>query len=140
MKRISNVNSFSAIIDRLIIENLKIIQFVDQNKLKEAEQQNEIIFELKIELDLIYQEFIENKYKSIGEQRTYTNDNLFSDLFRLCLSNYCIAKGDKLKIEESNKSVVDINNLKNYILAVRENLEERSKCKNSLEKYNELYR
>lgn len=140
MKRISNVNSFSAIIDRLIIENLKIIQFVDQNKLKEAEQQNEIIFELKIELDLIYQEFIENKYKSIGEQRTYTNDNLFSDLFRLCLNNYCIAKGDKLKIEESNKSIVNINNLKNYILAVRENLEERSKSKNNLEKYNELYR
>ena len=43
MKRMSNVNSFSAIIDRLIIENLKIIQFVDQNKLEEAEQQNVII-------------------------------------------------------------------------------------------------
>lgn len=134
MKRISNVNSFSAIIDRLIIENLKIIQFVDQNKLVEAEQQTVIINELKIELDLIYQELLENRYKSIGEQRTYTNDNLFSDLFRLCLNNYCIAKGDKLKIEESNKSVVNIDNLKNYILAVRENLEERSKSKNNLEK------
>ena len=129
----SNVNSFSAIIDRLIIENLKIIQFVDQNKLEEAEQQNVIISELKTELNLIYQELLENRYKSIGEQRTYTNDNLFSDLFRLCLNNYCIAKGDKLKIEESNKSVVDIDNLKNYILAVRENLEERSKSKNNLE-------
>ena len=133
MKRMSNVNSFSAIIDRLIIENLKIIQFVDQNKLEKAEQQNVIISELKTELNLIYQELLENRYKSIGEQRTYTNDNLFSDLFRLCLNNYCIAKGDKLKIEESNKSVVDIDNLKNYILAVRENLEERSKSKNNLE-------
>ena len=84
-------------------------------------------------MNLIYQELLENRYKSIGEQRTYTNDNLFSDLFRLCLNNYCIAKGDKLKIEESNKSVVDIDNLKNYILAVRENLEERSKSKNNLE-------
>lgn len=129
----SNVNSFSAIIDRLIIENLKIIQFVDQNKLEEAEQQNVIISELKMELDLIYQELLENRYKSIGEQRTYTNDNLFSDLFRLCLNNYCIAKGDKLKIEEINKSFVNIDNLKNYILAVRENLEERSKSKNNLE-------
>lgn len=133
MKRVSNVNSFSAIIDRLIIENLKIIQFVDQNKLEEAEQQNVIISELKTELNLIYQELLENRYKSIGEQRTYTNDNLFSDLFRLCLNNYCIAKGDKLKIEEINKSFVNIDNLKNYILAVRENLEERSKSKNNLE-------
>lgn len=133
MKRISNVNSFSAIIDRLIIENLKIIQFVDQNKLKEAEQQNEIIFELKCELDKIYGELSECRYKSIGEQRTYTNDNLFSDLFRLCLNNYCIAKGDKLKIEESKKDIVNINILKNYINVVRENLEERSKSKNGLE-------
>ena len=136
MKRMSNVNSFSAIIDRLIIENLKIIQFVDQNKLEEAEQQNVIISELKNELDLIYQELLENRYKSIGEQRTYTNDNLFSDLFRLCLNNYCIAKGDKLKIEESKKDIVNIDTLKNYINSVRENLEERSRSKNNLEKIN----
>ena len=83
MKRMSNVNSFSAIIDRLIIENLKIIQFVDQNKLEEAEQQNVIISELKTELDLIYQELLENRYISIGEQRTYTSKNLFSDIFTL---------------------------------------------------------
>ena len=133
MKRMSNVNSFSAIIDRLIIENLKIIQFVDQNKLEEAEQQNVIISELKTELDLIYQELLENRYISIGEQRTYTSKNLFSDIFRLCLNNYSIALGDKLKIEESKKDIVNIDTLKNYINAVRENLEERSKSKNSLE-------
>ena len=130
----SNVNSFSAIIDRLIIENLKIIQFVDQNKLEEAEQQNVIISELKTELDLIYQELLENRYISIGEQRTYTSKNLFSDIFRLCLNNYSIALGDKLKIEESKKDIVNIDTLKNYINAVRENLEERSRSKNNLEK------
>ncbi len=129
----SNVNSFSALLDRLIIENLKIIQFVDQNKLKEAQQQNVIISELKNELDLIYQELLESTYNSIGEQRTYVSDNLFSDLFRLCLNNYCIAKGDKLKIEESKQDIVNVDTLKNYINAVRENLEERSKSKNSLE-------
>lgn len=133
MKRVSNVNSFSAIIDRLIIENLKIIQFVDQNKLKEADQQNEIIAELKSELDTIYQELTENRYKSIGEQRTYTSDDLYEDLFRLCLNNYCIAKYDKLKIVESNKTIVNVNHLQNYILSVRKNLEERSKSKNNLE-------
>jgi hypothetical protein len=134
MRRISNVNSFSAIIDRLIIENLKIVQFVDQGKLKEAEQQNEIIFELKNELDKIYNELLENRYKSIGEQRTYNSENLFTDLFRLCLNNYCIAKGDKLKIEESKKEIINVDNLKGYINFVRDNLEERSKSKNNFEK------
>ena len=76
---------------------------------------------------------LESRYTSIGEQRTYTNDNLFSDLFRLCLNNYCIAKGDNLKIEESKQDIVNVDMLKNYINAVRENLEERAKSKNSLE-------
>jgi hypothetical protein len=133
MKRMSNVNSFSAIIDRLIIENLKIIQFTDQNKLEEANKQTEIISELKCELDVIFKELNENRYKSIGEQRTYNSDNLFADLFRLCLNNYCIAKGDKLKIEESNRKIINVNNLKGYINFVRDNLEERSKSKNNLE-------
>jgi len=134
MKRISNVNSFSAIIDRLIIENLKVIQFVDQNKLKEAKQQNEIILELKNELTTIYNELLQNRYTSIEEQRTYTSNELFSDIFRLCLNNYSIAIGDKLKIEESEKEIINIEYLKKYILTVRGNLEERAKSKNNLEK------
>lgn len=134
MKRISNVNSFSAIIDRLIIENLKVIQFVDQNKLKEAKQQNEIILELKNELTTIYNELLQNRYTSIEEQRTYTSNELFSDIFRLCLNNYSIAIGDKLKIEESEKEIINIEYLKKYILTVRGNLEERARSKNNLEK------
>ena len=128
------MNSFSAIIDRLIIENLKVIQFVDQNKLKEAKQQNEIILELKNELTTIYNELLQNRYTSIEEQRTYTSNELFSDIFRLCLNNYSIAIGDKLKIEESEKEIINIEYLKKYILTVRGNLEERAKSKNNLEK------
>ncbi len=41
--------------------------------------------------------------------------------------------GCVLKVEESKKGIVNVDMLKNYINAVRENLEERSKSKNNLE-------
>lgn len=136
MKRMSNVNSLSAIIDRLIIENLKIIQFTDKNDIEKAEKQKLIIQELKKELDIIFKEISNKKYKSICEQRTYNSDNFFQDLFILCVNNYCISKYDKLKIEESKKSNSEINikKLKNYIQIVRSNLESRAEVKNNIEK------
>jgi hypothetical protein len=134
MKRISNVNSFSAIVDRLIIENLKIIQFTDKNEIQKAEYQNIIIIELKSELDLIFNEIINNKYQSITEQRTYSSDEFFADLFKLCLSNYCIAKGDKEKIEIVKNNPIDLEKLKSSIEYVRNSLEIRANTKNNMEK------
>jgi len=133
MKRISNVNSFSAIIDRLIIENLKIIHFIDKDDLTSANSQNEVISELKFELDKIYNELYNNAYTSVDEKRTYDSDKLFNDIFLLCLNNYSIMVGDSLKIEESKKEVINIEKLRWYIQLVRGNLEHRSKIKNNLE-------
>ncbi len=135
MKRISNVNSFSTIIDRLIIENLKIFQFIESGDLKKADDQNDIISELKNELDIIFDEIKSNSYDSISEQRTFTtSDNVFLNLFLLSLNNYSIAKGDKLKLKEIKKNEIDVEKLKLYIDFVRSNLELRSHAKNNLEK------
>jgi hypothetical protein len=133
MKRICNVNSFSAILDRLIIENLKIIHFSDKGLIDSVTKQNEIITSLKHELNIIFEEIYSGSYDSIKEQRTFNSNALFENLFRLCLNNYCIAKGDSLKIEESKKSIINVQNLIGYINFVRDNLEERAKSKNTLE-------
>lgn len=130
----SNVNSFSAIIDRLIIENLKIFQFIENGDLEKADDQNDIISELKNELDIIFDEIKSNSYDSISEQRTFTtSDNVFLNLFLLSLNNYSISKGDKLKLEEIKKDEIDVEKLKLYIEFVRSNLELRSHSKNNLE-------
>lgn len=135
MKRIPNVNSFSAIIDRLIIENLKIIQFTDKDDLEKAKNQIEVIKELKNELNTIFKELINKKYKSIKEQRTYSSEELYKNLFKLCVNNYCIAKYDKLKLSHINKPTeeIDLKELKKYIENVRYNLEDRAKNKNEME-------
>lgn len=131
--RVSNLNSFSAILDRLVIENLKLIYFTDKGDEKNIKFQNELLTALKEELDIICEEIGNNEYKSLEEKRTFDSDNLFSNLFQLCLNNFCISKYDKLKINECNKEIINVNNLKNYIFLVRENLEQRSRAKNNLE-------
>jgi hypothetical protein len=131
--RITNLNSFSAIIDRIIIESLKIIQFATQNNIQKCNEQNEILSALKLELDIVCDEINNGTYKVLTENRTFVSDVLFENLFKLCLTNYCVSRYDALKLEECNKGVVDVENLKCYINAVRGNLEERAKAKNNLD-------
>ena len=131
--RVSNLNSFSAVIDRMIIESLKLLTFIDKEEADKIEIQKIIVENLKIELDKIYLELYNKEYISTIEQRTYIRNNLFNNLFKLCLNNYCIAKYDKLKIEEASKNIVNVENIKNYINVVRGNLEERADAKNGLE-------
>ena len=131
--RVSNLNSFSAVIDRLIIESLKLLSFIDRNETDKIQIQKQIVEELKIELDKIYLELQTKEYVSTIEQRTYSRNSLFNDMFQLCLNNFCIAKYDKLKIEEANKDIINVDNIKKYIDMVRGNLEERAVAKNNLE-------
>lgn len=128
--RISNLNSFSAIIDRLIVENLKLLTFIDRNDDK-AESQKIIISEIRKELDDVFQEITNGSYSSVGENRTYesTSTELIDDIFKLCTSNYVIGKLDAEKI----KLNVDGDLLKGYVLQVRDYLEFRAHIKNKIE-------
>lgn len=132
--RVCNLNSFSALIDRLIIENLKLFSFIEKNDEDKIKTQVEIITQLKKELDIVYVEIQENKYHSIKEERTYVRNQMFDNLFKLCLTNATIAKYDALKIKEASSDIIDVELLRQYINFVRGNLEERSVAKNNLDK------
>jgi len=87
MKRIPNLDTFSAIIDRLIIEVHKVAQFENKKreeqlkktpnikKIKEwdhaSREANECRSALKGRLDSLFQEAIENGYDTLSESRTF---------------------------------------------------------------------
>lgn len=132
--RVCNLNSFSALLDRLIIENLKLFSFIEKNEEDKINTQIKIINQLKQELDIVYVEIQENKYGSIKEERTYVRNQLFDNLFKLCLANATIAKYDALKVKEAGSDIINVEALREYINFVRGNLEERSVAKNNLDK------
>jgi len=137
--RISNLNSFSAVIDRLIIENLKMINFMERKKDEKIETQRVIINGLCKELEDIFEELRKEQYKSVDENRTYNfkSNQLIDDIFKLCISNYIIGKLDRQKIKSSERGW-DAKKIRNYILQVRDYLEFRSFIKNRIEY--EIYR
>ena len=137
--RISNLNSFSAVIDRLSIENLKMINFMERKKDEKIETQRVIINGLCKELEDIFEELRKEQYKSVDENRTYNfkSNQLIDDIFKLCISNYIIGKLDRQKIKSSERGW-DAKKIRNYILQVRDYLEFRSFIKNRIEY--EIYR
>ena len=106
-KRICNLNSFSAIIDRIIIENLKMLKFIDEKTDAKVKEQQDIINGLREELDIIFSEISRRSYKSINENRTYESktNEMIEDIFKLCVCNYIIGKKDKEKISSAEKGL-----------------------------------
>src|SRR5687768_9385025 len=92
--RISNVNSFSALVDRLIVENLKLIHFVDTKDDRQCIQQL-LIDDLREELEHCFKQIQHSKYQYRKECRTFTHN-----LLRLCFDHYQITKYDRLKIQD----------------------------------------
>jgi len=121
--RISNVNSFSAIVDRLIVENIKMIQFVDKKDDRQSLQQL-IIDDLREELELCFKQIKKGDYQYRKECRTFTHN-----LLRLCLDNYYISKYDNLKLQDD----IDLSQIRAYNHLVRECLEDRAAIKNKLD-------
>lgn len=134
-RRICNLNSFSAIIDRIIIEHLKMLQFIDSKDDTKIKEQSIIIDGLRDELSVIFSEMQQKKYKSINENRTYESksNQMIENIFKLCMCNYVIGKKDKDKIK-SAESGVNVKRMRGYILQVRDYLEFRAYIKNKLEK------
>ncbi len=120
---ISNVNTISALIDRLIIENLKMIKFLE-NKDDRASLQQLIIDDLREELEGIFKQIKDGKYAYRQECRTFTHN-----LMRLCFDNYQIAKYDNLKLEDD----LELSQLRAYTHLVRDLLEDRAAVKNKID-------
>ena len=71
MEKISNYNSISTIIDRLVIERVKQAQFEDKGYHNEVELQKRLAGALKVELSNALNEIFKYGYESIKEERTF---------------------------------------------------------------------
>lgn len=135
-QRICNLNSFSAVLDRIIIEQLKLIRFLDACETEKIESQEKILDGLREELQKIFEELENGDYLASDEHRTYDSkaNQLIDDIFKLCICNYVIGKNDKRKVVSAESKRVKPKQMRNYILQVRDYLEFRAHIKNRLER------
>lgn len=123
--KITNINTLSALLDRLITEKIKQYFFLAEGDTRAAKTQGEISEAINKEIKDTLLEAVTNKsYNFISEQRTYKNkvSNLVDSISDLIVMNLNVGKADH------NLASI-INNIK----LSRLSLEKRAKLKNNID-------
>jgi hypothetical protein len=123
--KITNINTLSALIDRLITEKIKQYFFLMEGDIRSANTQGEIADAVNKEIQITLFEAIKDKrYEFNSEQRTYKKkiSNLVDSISDLTIMNLNVGKADH------NLATI-VNNLK----LSRLSLEKRAKLKNNID-------
>lgn len=123
--RITNIDTLSSLVDRLITENIKLF-FFEKDKLEEnSTHQKIIIAEIKNKLTELFLEVYEkDKYGYIDEKRTFTASNIVEEISKLVTNDIHIGESDRARLK-----IVMLEEKR-----LRKSNEGRSKNKNSIDK------
>ena len=122
--RITNIDTLSALIDRLITENIKLFFFEKDSLEEKSDHQRLIIKEIKEKCQALFLEvYKKNSYDFIDEKRTFTSGNIVEEISELITND--------LHIGESDRARLNIVMLEEKRL--RKSNESRSKNKNNID-------
>lgn len=98
-KKISNVDSISALLDRLITERIKHYFFTKEGDAVKVAHQNDVILELKVRIsDTIQECLIEHDYDVIGEKRTFKLSDIVSEIDNLAKNDVLVGEYDRIAL------------------------------------------
>ena len=84
MSYITNIDTLSALLDRLISENIKLHFFRKEDVVDDIEHQENLIEEIKYRItQLLLDTYSEREYKYISEKRTYKPEDIVETLEEL---------------------------------------------------------
>jgi len=97
--RITNIDTLSALIDRLITENIKKF-FFNKGNLKEKEDHQDIIIEqIKLKLTELFIEVYNKKsYDYMDEKRTFSASNIVEEISELVTNDIHIGESDRARL------------------------------------------
>jgi hypothetical protein len=131
----TNIDTLSALFDRLISENIKLYFFRKDNLIDNVSHQESVIEDIKVRLKELMIDVYENKqYNYISEKRTYKADMTLDSLEQLIKSDIYTGEGDRANLAELNKETPDINAFRKNHKVLRSANELRAVSKNNLDK------
>jgi len=135
MKYTTNIDTLSALLDRLISENIKLYFFQKDNLTDNIEHQKEVIDQIKKRINNLFIDVFWNKeYNYVSEKRTYKADMTLESLEQLIKSDIYTGEGDRANLEELNKKNPNINAFRKNHKVLRSANELRAVSKNELDK------
>ena len=134
-KYITNIDTLSALVDRLISENIKLFFFRKDNIKEDIEHQESVVSEIKERLtSLLKVTVVSNKYDYISEKRTYKPEDIVETLEELITNDITTGEGDRANLKEATSDDPSLEHFTRNHKLIRKANENRAVSKNKLDK------
>jgi hypothetical protein len=98
-KRVTNIDTLSALLDRLVTENIKRFFFDKDGLGEKVSHQDLVITEIKSRLIELFLEVYDNsEYEYISEKRTFTASNIVENIQDLITNDIHIGESDRARL------------------------------------------
>ena len=140
MKYITNIDTLSALLDRLISENIKLYFFKKDSLMYNVKHQEEVISDIRKRLVLLFTETFESKsYEYVSELRTYKPDDIVETLEELINNDITTGEGDRANLKEATSDNPSLKHFTRNHKLIRKANENRAVSKNKLDEQFEGY-
>ena len=134
MSYITNIDTLSALLDRLISENIKLHFFRKENVIDNIEHQEHVIGEIKYRITkLLLDVYKEKEYNYISEKRTYKPDDIVETLEELIHNDITTGEGDRANLKEATSDNPSLEHFTRNHKLIRKANENRAEAKNKLD-------
>ena len=140
MKYITNIDTLSALLDRLISENIKLYFFKKDHLMYNVKHQEEVISDIRKRLVLLFTDTFESKsYEYVSELRTYKPDDIVETLEELINNDITTGEGDRANLKEATSDNPSLKHFTRNHKLIRKANENRAVSKNKLDEQFEGY-
>ena len=134
MSYITNIDTLSALLDRLISENIKLHFFRKEDVVDDIEHQENLIEEIKYRItQLLLDVYNERQYKYISEKRTYKPEDIVETLEELIHNDITTGEGDRANLKEATSDNPSLEHFTRNHKLIRKANENRAEAKNKLD-------
>jgi hypothetical protein len=134
MKYITNIDTLSALFDRLITENIKLYFFEKDNLTEKSNHQKLIIEEIKNKIRTLLRDTYENKqYDYFSEKRTFNENTIVESLEELIINDINIGESDRERLKQVQSDTPSIDKFIVNEKRLRKSNEGRSRNKNEID-------
>ena len=135
MSYITNIDTLSALLDRLVSENIKLHFFRKEDVVDDIEHQENLIEEIKYRItQLLLDTYNERQYKYISEKRTYKPEDIVETLEELIHNDITTGEGDRANLKEATSDNPSLEHFTRNHKLIRKANENRAVAKNKLDK------
>jgi len=131
---ITNIDTLSALLDRLISENIKLHFFRKDGVDDNIEHQEKVIKEIKYRITkLLLDVYTNNRYNYVSEKRTYKPDDIAETLEELIHNDITTGEGDRANLKEATSDNPSLEHFTRNHKLIRKANENRAVSKNKLD-------